>query len=526
VVESPAKAALRPYHRQKLATVIANLRHFALEQAQRGVAVHHVVARGESYASALEPIAAEKGPLRVMRPAERELREDLAPLVANGVLEEIAHEGWITSAQDFAAAGGPPWRMDRFYRFVRKRTGILMKAGKPEGGRFSFDGENRLPWRGEPRPPTAPIFQPDEVTREVCDLVEERYARHPGVLEAGRLAATAADASRVWAWAKAECLPSFGPFEDAMSTGARGLFHTRISPLLNTLRILAPRVVGEVALLEDVALASREGFIRQILGWREYMHHVHEATDGFRIDPIEGAEVPRASAPGDGGYRAWSGRAWATGAACSGGSLASHLGASNGVPPAYWGLPSGMNCLDQVVRSVWEEAWSHHITRLMVLANIAMLLDLSPRELTDWFWVAYADAYDWVVEPNVHAMGTFGVGDLLTTKPYVAGSGYIHKMSNYCEGCRFHPTRTCPLPPMYWAYLDRHREALATVPRMFLPLRTAAARSASQRQADRAMFERVRDALARGEAIGPESTSGAPASMAVEQLPLGFPRSR
>lgn len=500
VVECPEKAARRPYHKQKLALVLANLRHFAVEQAKRGVAVRHVVA--PSYAAALEPIVAELGPLETMRPAERELRADLAPLVESERLRMLPHEGWLTTAEDFRASQeGPPWRMDAFYRHVRRRSGVLMEAGKPIGGRFSFDTENRKPWRGEPAAPEPPTFSVDAITAEVCDLVRERMGHHPGTLTPERLPTTHAHAERVWKWALAECLPTFGPFEDAMSTQSRGLFHTQISPLLNLHRLSAHRVIADVADDARIPLPSREGFVRQILGWREYMRHVHEATDGFRV--LAGVVAKTAHAPGDGGYGTWKGRPWPASGSGDGGSLASFVGANRPVPPAYWGVPSGLRCLDTVVSSVWDEGYSHHITRLMVLSNLAMLLDLSPRELSDWFWVAYIDAYDWVVEPNVHAMGTFGVGDIATTKPYIAGSAYIDRMSDYCKGCAFDPKSTCPLTALYWAYLGRHAKALAGVQRLTLPLAAEARRSASQRREDAATFEEVSKTLAEGRALGP-----------------------
>ncbi|MCW5837984.1 MAG: cryptochrome/photolyase family protein, partial [Labilithrix sp.] len=501
LVECPEKAARRPYHKQKLALVVANLRHFALEQAARGVEVRHLVA--PSYAAAIEEVVKETGALRVMRPAERELRRELAPLVARGALEEIPHEGWLTETADFdESQRGLPWRMDAFYRHVRRRLGVLMEGEKPLGGRFSFDPENRRRWPGTPDAPAPPTFTPDAITREVCDLVNERMARHPGALRPEALPATKGDAERVWRWAKARCLPEFGPFEDAMSTASRGLFHTRVSPLLNLLRLPARRVVAEVAAMDELPLQSREGFVRQVLGWREYVRHVHEATDGFRV--IDGERQASARTPGDGGFRTWAGERWKRGAGGDGGSRVSALGASAPLPPAYWGAPSGLRCLDDVVTAVWEEGYSHHITRLMVLSNVASLLDVSPRELTDWFWVAYVDAYDWVVEPNVLGMGTFGAGALMTTKPYVAGSAYIDRMSDFCEGCRFDPKTTCPFPALYWAYLGRHRDALADVQRMKLPLVAESKRSAAQRRADAAVFERTRRTLARGEPLSPD----------------------
>jgi deoxyribodipyrimidine photolyase-related protein len=154
-----------------------------------------------------------------------------------------------------------------------------------------------------------------------------------------------------------------------------------------------------------------------------------------------------------------------------------------------------------VVQQVWSEGYSHHITRLMVLANFATLLDVSPRELTDWFWVAYVDAYDWVVEPNVLAMGTFGAGDLITTKPYIAGSAYIDRMSDFCKNCQFDPRKTCPFTPLYWAFLARHQGGLQNVARMDMPLRSLYARSAPLRARDRRILTWVHETLAKGEPL-------------------------
>lgn len=483
LVEHPGKAARRPYHRQKLALVLANLRHFALEQAARGVAVRHVIAGPEGYAGALTAAAAELGPLLVHEPAERELRAELAPLYG-GPLVHRPHEGWLTTPEQFRrASAGPPWRMDAFYRLVRRERDVLMERGKPLGGKLSFDSENREPYRGEPPPPSPPRFAPDEITREVAELVEQRFASHPGQLDLASLPATRDDAERLWAWALRACLPVFGPYEDAMSTRSSGLFHSRISALLNLHRLLPARVLADV-LAADLPLASKEGFVRQILGWREFVRHVHRETDGFRRVP--GLESDEA-AP-------------------------SFLGAQRPLPTAFWpGAPSGLACLDHVVAGVWREAYSHHITRLMVLGNLATLLDVSPRQLTDWFWIAYSDAYDWVVEPNVLGMATFAAGELMTTKPYVAGAAYLERMSDYCTGCRFHPKKSCPITPMYWAFLDRHAERLAGNPRMLVPLAALRKRSAERRAADRATFEEVSRALAAGQ----------PVLLAGEQLSLG-----
>jgi (6-4)DNA photolyase len=527
VVENPWTAARRPYHKQKLALVLANLRHFGLEQAARGVAVRHLVALGP-YRTALEPLIPELGPLRVMEPAERELRADLAPLVASGGLVAIPHEGWLTTVGDFRASQkpGPPWRMDAFYRHVRRRTGSLMRNGKPAGGKFSFDLSNRRPWAGDPSAPTPPRFAPDEITEEVGGLVESTFGRHPGRLDLTALPATREDAESLWVWAKQECLPAFGPFEDAMSVRSRGLFHTRISALLNLHRLLPSRVVADVAAMQ-LPLGSQEGFIRQILGWREFVRHVHAATDGFRRLP--GGAPPIAPRPGAGGFARWAGKPWSEGpmpagsgqAAAGrdrnapgagdldGGAMPSALGASGPLPPAYWGAPSGLACLDRVVADVWAEGYSHHITRLMVLGNLATLLDVSPRELTDWFWVAYTDAYDWVVEPNVLGMGSYAVGDLMTTKPYVAGAAYIARMSDYCETCAFDPKTTCPITRLYWAFLARHEARLRANARLRLPLQALRKRPIARRRQDSRTLQWVRDTLAAGQTLSVEAASTA-----------------
>jgi deoxyribodipyrimidine photolyase-related protein len=309
----------------------------------------------------------------------------------------------------------------------------------------------------------------------------------------------------LWSWAKQHCLPLFGPYEDAMSTRSTNLFHTRISGLLNLHRLLPARIVEDAAALE-IPLAGQEGFIRQVLGWREFMRHVHEATDGFRELP--GGKPTVASKPGDGGYSTWSGKTWRTrsaGAArIDGGAAPSHLGSEQDLPPAFWGEPSGLACLDRVVRDVWDESYSHHITRLMILSNLATLLDISPRALTDWFWCAYVDAYDWVVEPNVLGMGTFALGDLMTTKPYVSGAAYIHRMSDYCSECAFDPKKNCPITALYWAFLARHQKRLAGNPRMRMPYNSLKKRSAARRRDDRTTFERVCERLRKGELLTPD----------------------
>ncbi len=512
LVENPAKAARRPYHRQKLALLLASQRHFAVEAREKGYAVRIFVGGSRdrdlgdgisevpssgSTGDILAAVVRVLGPLTVMTPAERELRKELRALREDGSLRYVPHVGWLSTAEDFDAIP-EPWRMDAFYRGLRRRTGILMEKGKPVGGKFSFDAENRKSWRGDPPAPTPPRFEVDAITAEVGALIERQYAHHPGRLDLGAIPASSADVERLWNFALTECLPRFGPYEDAMTVRSSTLFHSRISAVLNLHRVLPARVVQD-ALEAPLPLASKEGFVRQILGWREFVRHVHERTDGFRD------QAPVADLAGNGDWPASSKESDHVDARRGyGGALPSALGAVAPLPPAYWGAESGLACLDRVVRDVWDEGWSHHITRLMVLSNLSTLLGSSPRALTDWFWIAYIDAYDWVVEPNVLGMGTYAVGDRMTTKPYVSGAAYINKMSDYCRHCAFDPKSTCPVTPLYWRFLDQHRETLASNPRLAIPLASARDRAPETKARDRAIFETVTHGLSRGQRLRPD----------------------
>lgn len=475
-VESAEKASRRPYHKKKLALLLANERHFALELVARGFKVLYVTA-DDPIGPALAAASKRNGISSVVtsRPAERELRQDLFAASELGLqVDEVPDDTWLTTTEEFRSIfpRGAPYRMDTFYRRVRQRTGILMQGGKPIGGRLSFDADNREPWKGSPRPPRRPRFEPDEITREVIDLVARRFPSHFGSLAGFDLPTTRSDAESCWRFALEHLLPSFGPYEDAMSAAEPDLFHTKISALLNLGRLLPGRVVHDVAAghaTGAIPLGSAEGFIRQVLGWRELVHHVHEATDGYRA--LEPGGAPNA------------------------------LGAHSPLPAVYWGRRSGLECVDAVVRQVLEQGYSHHITRLMVLGNLATTLGVSPRALTDWFWIAYVDAFDWVVEPNVLSMATWADGGLMTTKPYVAGAPYLSRLgSEHCRACELDPRESsgpgsCPFTALYWAFLERHTDALDQNGRMKLPLATWRRKPEAERSALRARAEQARAAL-------------------------------
>jgi deoxyribodipyrimidine photolyase-related protein len=491
MLEALEKAHRRPYHKKKLALLISNQRHFALEQAARGVKVVYLLTKG-IFADGLLEARNQFGisELITMKPAERELRLDLDQARRRGVrFKEVDDTTWISTEADFDTVypiGTQNFLMDRFYRAIRRKTGILMEHGQPAGGKFSHDAENRKPYRGDPPVPERPAFAPDEITREVLDLVEHEFPGHFGRLEGFNLPVSADQCRQSWTFALDNLLPLFGPFEDAMAAREPDLFHSKVSALMNLSRILPADAVRDVAQAwraGKIPLASAEGFIRQVIGWREFMRHVHRRTDGYRN--IAAAKQGSNNTQRD-PYA---------------GAAPSVLDATLPLPAVYWGAKSGMNCLDTVVDQVVHEGWSHHITRLMVLGNLATLCGYSPRELTDWFWIAYIDAYDWVVEPNVLGMATYGDGGITATKPYVSGAAYIDRMSDYCRGCALDPKKSlgegsCPFTALYWNFLDRNSERLAGNNRLAMPYATLRKKSPDERKQLRLRAEQAIEALA------------------------------
>ena len=478
IVESTAKAHRRPYHKKKLVLLISNMRHFALEQAARGCKVIYHFTPGSHPEALLE--LQRKLPLpelTVMQPAERELRLDFAAVPDLNV-KFVLDTTWFSTPEDFtgvygAYKPGKSYVMDRFYRVMRQKSGILMQGGKPVGGNYSYDADNRNPYKGQVPIPKPLSFPPDEITLEVIDFVGREYAHHFGNIEGFDSPCTQADSDRAWSFTLEHLLPHFGPYEDAMRDDELQLFHSRTSGLVNLSRLLpAPMIADTAQAIDDgrVPLASGEGFIRQLMGWREFMRHLHEQTDGYRLlqgtIPQEAKKLQKEPNP----YA---------------GAVPSALSASLPLPAAYWGVKSGLHCLDTVVAQVIDEGWSHHITRLMVLSNLATLCGFSPRELTDWFWFGYVDAYDWVVETNVLGMATYADGGLTATKPYVSGAAYINKMSNYCGHCQYDPKRSlgegsCPFTALYWTFLERNEAVLGNNFRMQMPYNTLRKKSSTE----------------------------------------------
>lgn len=452
-IETAAKPARRPYHKQKLVLLLAAMRHHALA---RGRAGHPVIYWFSEcwYDDALREVGERFGIANIecFAPAEREVRD---PLTKLGLLRMRQNTLFVTDTAFYRSVFRRPGqrRLETFYRAARRHTGLLMDGDEPAEGRWNFDEDNRRAWKGEPPVPARPRFEVDAITREVMELVVDLYPASFGTLEAFDWPVTATDAQRAADHFFDALLAHFGPYEDAMAAGEPALFHSLLSASIN-LGMLDPLALcrrAERAWREGaVPLASAEGFIRQILGWREFVRHVFEEhADDYASTNALAAELA--------------------------------------LPDWYWGEPSGMHCVDDTVRSVLRTGHSHHITRLMVLSNLATLLGVNPHALNDWFWFAYVDAYDWVVTPNVVGMGTFADGGIFATKPYIASGRYIRKMGpSLCANCRYDSARSdgptaCPFNHLYWDFLERNGSAFAGNPRMTMPLRGLARLDADTR---------------------------------------------
>ena len=461
-IESVEKGAALPWHRQKLVLVLSAMRHFADALIAAGYQVDYRIA--ESYEAGLLAAAREHAVGLVAATEGREwdmvqsLDRAKALLFAEGIpFETRADRGFLATREDFTewSAGRKELRMEFFYRLMRKKHGILMEAdGTPTGGAWNFDAENRKPWPKGKQVPDRVTFAPDSITLAVMQRVEgwkNRWASTAGF----SLPVTRADAKLLLERFVTDRLPEFGPYEDAMQHGAHYLLHSALGAAINV-GLLHPREVvvrAERAYCEGVAsLESAEGFIRQILGWREYVRGIYwHQMPAFRDANALEATLPLPMwfwAPdGEAGYGGKS-----VTAACE------------------------MRCLADTIRSVRDTGRVHHIPRLMVQSNFATLLGVTPAALNRWFWAAFTDAYEWVTLPNVIGMATWGDGGVMASKPYVASGAYINRMSNYCAECRYNvKARTgadaCPFNVLYWDFLARHKERFAGHPRMGMMVR-------------------------------------------------------
>ena len=449
MAEVMGEASYVPHHPKKIAFILSAMRHFATELEVAGWRVLYTrlddpenagtipgeLLRRASETGAREVIATEPGEWRLIG-----LLQDL-PLP----VRMLADDRFLCSRKGFEAwaEGRKSLRMEYFYREMRRRTGLMMEGDRPAGGQWNYDHDNRKPAAADMFRARPPRFQPDAVTEAVLDLVEAHFSSNFGRLRPFRFAVTRAEAEAALEDFIAHRLAEFGPYQDAMLAGDAFLNHAVIGLYLNV-GLLDPMQVclaAEAAWKKGaVPINSAEGFIRQILGWREFVRGVY-----FREGP---------------GYAA-----------------RNALGHDRKLPAMYWGAETRMACMAAAVGQTRDEAYAHHIQRLMVTGNFALLAGVDPAEVHEWYLAVYADAFEWVEAPNVIGMSQFADGGVLGSKPYVSSGAYIDRMSDYCKGCAYRVKertgpRACPFNLLYWQFLMRHRERFAGNPRMAQMYRT------------------------------------------------------
>jgi len=430
-MESRGKGDEIPHHKMKAAFVLSSMRHFALECLEDGFDVFYHSTNGHLDDGLMEIMSDYEGILFFMTPSEWDSRERLRKVkhMYERRVSEIPNGFFLADAEKWKEKIKPGYRMEYFYREMRRQTGYLMNGDKPEGGEWNYDDQNREPLPDNHPVPQIPVIDPDPVTIEVMEMVEKYFPDHYGKLDHFPYAVTRNNALKLLHRFIDERLDEFGPYEDALKTGNHTLFHSQLSPYLNS-GLLLPGEVCELAIdayeKGKARLSSVEGFVRQIIGWREYIRIYYEAMMPDVRD-------------------------------------ANHFGFTGKLPEMYWTGETKMKCMEESLRPVIEEGYSHHIQRLMILSNFSNLTETDPRELNRWFWFAYVDAFEWVELPNVLGMGTFADGGVLASKPYVSSGNYINKMSDYCKSCHYSVTgktgeTACPFNYLYWNFVDKQRD--------------------------------------------------------------------
>ena len=441
------------HHGQKIVMVLSAMRHFAAALRARGLCVDYVrlddPANTHSLRGEVARAVKRHGAAAVIctEPGEYRLAEDMRGWhSAACVRVEIRPDDrFFCSREDFAtwAAGRKQLRQEFFYRDMRRRTGLLVRDGKPEGGAWNYDAENRKKLPARIRLPAPKRFTPDAITTEVMALVARAFPDHFGSIDGFAWPVTASEAQAALDDFIVNRLPQFGDWQDAMKGGALVLFHARIGAALN-IGLLDPRAVCEAVAAAYAAgrapLNAAEGFIRQILGWREFIRGIYwlHMPDYAKLNALD---------------------------------------AHRPLPWFYWDGKTDMNCLKQAIGATREHAYAHHIQRLMVTGNFALLAGLDPALVDEWYLVVYADAFEWVEMPNTRGMALFADGGIVGSKPYAASGAYINKMSDYCGSCAYDVKdavgeRACPFNFLYWDFMARHAKRFAGNPRMAMPLRT------------------------------------------------------
>lgn len=475
LAEVMEEATYVPHHKKKIAFLFAAMRHFAEELRASGYTVrytkiddpeNHGSLRAET-ARALEDHP-ELTAVVITKPGEWRLLEDMTQwgdiLPVPVELREDTRFIVPTARFNAWAEGRKQLRMEYFYRDVRRQTGLLMDADQPEGGQWNYDAENRKRLPKSMATPQRFLPEPDALTQEVIALVAERFPDHFGDLDPWVFATTRAGAEAARDHFLSDILPGFGDWQDAMAKGEPWMWHSLLSVYINS-GLLDPLDVCRRAEAEWKAgrapLNAVEGFIRQIIGWREYVRGIYWL------------KMP--------GY-----------------AQLNTLEAHRPLPDFYWTGETDMRCMAEAIGQTKRHAYAHHIQRLMITGNFALLAGLSPAEVNEWYLLVYADAYEWVELPNTHGMALHADGGLMASKPYAASGNYISKMSDYCESCSYDVKqrtgpKACPFNFLYWDFIDRHQERFRSNPRMAVICKSLDRMKPAERAAIRAEAEKFLD---------------------------------
>ncbi len=439
------------HHRKKIALIFSTMRHLSNHLEGQGYRVfYHAFDPASEIRTFTDAIsrhcsAHEIDEIILTWPGEWRVLEEFRKLegvlgIPVAILED---DRFLCPLSDFAdwAEGRRSLRMEFFYRRMRERTGLLMDGGKPVGGRWNFDAENRRKWSGDPLPALPMSFRPDRITAEVLQQVEAEFEGF-GDLAGFDFAVTSGQARRALSHFVKSALPWFGDYQDALVDGEDYLFHSRLSAYMN-IGLLDPlevcRAVEQAWHDGNVPLNAAEGYIRQIIGWREFIRGLYwQKMPDYADRNFFGNEQP--------------------------------------LPEFYWSGKTGMRCVERAIKSTRQNAYAHHIQRLMVTGNFALLLGVVPREICQWYLAVYADAFDWVELPNTLGMVMFADGGELASKPYAASGRYIQRMGDHCANCRYSVDKrsgedACPFNALYWDFLMRHHDKLGDNQRMAMMYR-------------------------------------------------------
>jgi len=450
MVEVDEETTYVPHHKAKIAYILSAMRHHAGALREAGWTVDYVklehAENSGSFNGEMARAIERHSPtaIRVTEAGEWRVRAMLDSWADrfDVPVSILPDDRFLANHEEFEiwAEGRKQLRMEFFYRDMRRKSNLLMDGDKPVGGKWNFDSENRKPAKNDLMMPKPLLFAPDAITAEVIEMVEARFASHLGRTDSFGFAVTREDALKQQAHFLDHALPLFGDYQDAMLTGEPFLWHSILSPYINAGLLDPLDLCREVeARYNDgkVPLNAAEGFIRQIIGWREYVRGIYWFAGPDYVDRNE-------------------------------------LGATRDLPSCYWTGETDMHCMSQAIGQTLDYAYAHHIQRLMITGNFALIAGVDPKQVHEWYLAVYADAYEWVELPNTLGMSQFGDGGMLASKPYASSGAYINRMSNYCSSCRYDVKQrtgpdACPFNALYWDFVARNESKLRGNVRMAMP---------------------------------------------------------